>query len=359
MYLQHIQLTNYRSHAAAAFGFSHRITAFTGRNGSGKTNLLDAIGYLSSLRSFLSHVDQNHVHRGADFFSIRGLFYKNQTRYEITCSFRITEGKRVLENGNPYARLSAHIGKYPMVLIAPHDGELVAGGSEVRRKFFDQVISQTDPAYLNDLVAYQQTLQQRNALLSRFFNSRTWDEDWIALYDEKLAETGTRIVMRRQHFMQTFRPAMAAAYAQLAGEESVELDYHSQLSEQNLLDLLKNTRQQDRHLQRTTAGPHRDDYYFGLNKSELKKTGSQGQQKSFIAALKLAQYRFVEQETGITPILLLDDLFDKLDDLRVNRLLQIIARSGNGQVFITDAREDRTRQALSAAGLDFEIMPIE
>ncbi|GIV36649.1 MAG: DNA replication and repair protein RecF [Cyclobacteriaceae bacterium] len=359
MYLRHVQLNNYRSHAAVSFDFSHRVTAFTGLNGSGKTNLLDAIGYLSMLRSFLSHADQNHVRHGADYFSIKGIFVKQNSFYEVVCCFRTGQGKSVFENGNAYQRLSTHIGKYPSVLIAPQDLELVNGSSEVRRKFFDQVISQTSPTYLQDLLAYQHTLQQRNSLLTRFYETHTWDEDLMETYEEKLADTGSRLVACRQAFMNAFYPALATAYATLAGDEKAGAHYRTELAGQDFLKLLKANRQKDRLLQRTSAGPHRDDYDFLLNGSEIKKTGSQGQQKSFIAALKLAQYQYIKQQTGIVPILLLDDLFDKLDDHRVSRLLQSLGENNLGQIFITDAREDRTRQALARAGLDFEIVRVE
>ncbi len=359
MYLRHIQLNNYRSHAAVSFSFSHRVTAFTGLNGSGKTNLLDAIGYLSVLRSFLSHADQNHVRHGTDYFSIKGIFVKHNSSSEIVCYFRIGQGKTVSENGHPYQRLSAHIGKYPSVLIAPQDLELVTGSSEVRRKFFDQVISQTNPAYLQDLLAYQHTLQQRNSLLIRFSVTHTWDEDLMETYEEKLADTGSRLVACRQAFIRAFYPSLVTAYATLADDEKAEVRYRTELAGQDFLKLLKASRQKDCLLQRTSAGPHRDDYEFILNGSEIKKTASQGQQKSFIAALKLAQYQYIEQQTGIVPILLLDDLFDKLDDQRVSHLLQNLAAKSHGQVFITDAREDRTRRALDLAGLDFEIVPIK
>lgn len=358
MFLNHIQLTNYRNHAAVSLHFSHRVTAFTGLNGSGKTNLLDAIGYLATLRSFLSHADHHHVRHGTDFFAIRGVFERQGMQYEVACQFRAGQGKTVTENGIPYQRLSAHVGKYPMVLIAPQDMELISGSSEIRRKFFDQVISQTNPAYLHDLLTYQHTLQQRNSLLSRFYETRTWDEDLLETYDEKLVDAGTRIASCRQNFMQTFAAALAEAYTQLGREEQASVQYQSRLLENSFPMLLRANRQQDRHLMRTTVGPHRDDFIFFMNGSEIKRTGSQGQQKSFVAALKLAQYQYMLGQTGVAPMLLMDDLFDKLDDLRVSRLLTIIANQGSGQVFITDAHLERTLQVLTAAHLDFEIMPV-
>lgn len=359
MYLHTIQLVNFRNYADATFGFSRQVTAFTGLNGSGKTNLLDAIYYLSALRSFLSHSDQHHLRHGTDFFSIRGEISRNDVRHVLFCQFRVGEGKAVSVDGKSYQRFSAHVGKYPMVLIAPQDMELITGGSEIRRKFLDQVISQVDASYLQDLVVYQHTLQQRNSLLSHFYITQTWDEDLLLTYDEKLIDTGTRIVQRRASFTADFQLHISNAYEALSGREKVGMLYRSEISDQDFASLLLACRSRDRTLHRTTIGPHRDDFIFKMDNHELRKTGSQGQQKSFIAALKFAQYIHIMLHNGFPPILLMDDLFDKLDDVRVNRLLKLTVAEGNGQVFITDARGERTRQALMKAGLDFEMMELD
>lgn len=356
MYLHTIQLVNFRNYADATFGFSRQVTAFTGLNGSGKTNLLDAVYYLSALRSFLFHSDQHHVRHGTDFFSIRGEFTRKDARHVVACQFRAGEGKVASEDGKPYLRLSEHIGKYPMVLIAPQDMELINGGSEVRRKFFDLVISQVDSAYLQNLVKYQHDLQQRNSLLGRFHATQTWDEDLLLTYDEKLCETGCKIVKRRIEFAEGFQSFFLDAYHELSGGEAVEVIYRSELKDGDFLSLLLASRTRDRSMQRTTVGPHRDDFIFRLNNHELRKTGSQGQQKSFIAALKLAQYAHIRLHAGFPPVLLMDDLFDKLDDIRVNQLLKLVATENKGQVFITDARDERTRHALMKAGVDFEVI---
>lgn len=355
MYLHHIQLINYRNYPEASYAFSRQVTAFTGLNGTGKTNLLDAIYYLSALRSFLSYADQNVMRHGTDFFFICGEFTRHHTRHTIRCQFKVGAGKEVSEDGTPYQRFSAHVGRYPMVLIAPQDMELITGGSEVRRKFFDQVISQVDAVYLQNLMIYQHTLQQRNSLLDHFNRTQTWDEDLLLAYDEKLTDSGNKLIQRRKLFIENFQTELVNAYFKLSGQESVQVLYRSDISGDDFASVLLTARPRDRVLQRTTAGPHRDDYIFMMNGQELKKSGSQGQQKTFIAALKLAHYAHILEHTGFAPVLLMDDLFDKLDDIRVNRLLQLIA-TNKGQVFITDAREERTRQALLKADLDFEII---
>lgn len=359
MYLHTIQLVNFRNYAEASFGFSRQVTAFTGLNGSGKTNLLDAIYYLSALRSFLLHADQHHLRHGTEYFSIRGEITRSDIRYVLFCRFRTGEGKLVSVDGKPYQRFSEHVGKYPMVLIAPQDMELITGGSEIRRKFIDQVISQVDASYLQDLMVYQHTLQQRNSLLSHFHHTQTWDEDLLLAYDEKLIETGSRIVQRRALFTADFQSHISNAYEALSGREKVSMHYLSDISDHDFATLLLGCRSRDRALQRTTVGPHRDDFVFRLDNYELRKTASQGQQKSFIAALKLAQYIHIRLHTGFPPVLLMDDLFDKLDDARVNRLLKLLISEGIGQVFITDARGERTRQALIQAGLDFEMVELD
>ncbi len=359
MYLHTIQLVNFRNYAEAAFGFCRQVTAFTGLNGSGKTNLLDAIHYLSALRSFLLHADQHHLRHGTDFFSIRGEVTRNEARHVLFCQFRAGEGKVISVNGKPYERLSEHVGKYPVVLIAPHNMELITGGSEVRRKFLDQVISQVDASYLQDLIVYQHTLQQRNSLLSHFHHTQTWDEDLLLAYDEKLIDSGTRIVQRRASFAADFQLLVNQAYEKLSGRERVEVLYRSEIAGHDFALQLLSCRSRDRALQRTTVGPHRDDIIFRLDGHDLRKTGSQGQQKSFIVALKLAQFARIRLHNGFPPVLLMDDLFDKLDDVRVNQLLKLVATESEGQVFITDARGERTRQALTKAGLDFEIVELD
>lgn len=359
MYLHKIQLVNFRNYAEASFGFSRQVTAFTGLNGSGKTNLLDAIYYLSALRSFLLHADQHHLRHGTACFSIRGEITRMGMRQVLFCQFRTGEGKVISVDGKPYQRFSEHVGKYPMVLIAPQDMELITGGSEIRRKFIDQVISQVDASYLQDLMVYQHALQQRNSLLSHFHNNHSWDEDLLLAYDEKLIETGSRIVQRRALFIADFQSHISKAYEALSGRESVSILYRSDIYDNDFASLLLACRSRDRALQRTTTGPHRDDFIFRLDNHELRKTASQGQQKSFIAALKLAQYMRIRLHNGFPPVLLMDDLFDKLDDVRVNRLLKLVADEGIGQIFITDARGERTRQALVKAGLNFEMMELD
>ncbi len=346
MRLEKLQLVNFKNYSAAELDFSAKINVLVGKNGSGKTNLLDAIHYLSFTKSAFSASDHQNIHLGKNHFFLRGNINVASRYQEITCGVQIGLKKSFKEEGSEYQKLSEHIGKYPVVLIAPDDVDLVREGSESRRKFFDSLISQIDKTYLESLIQYTHYLKQRNSLLKMF--QEKGSVDWVALesYDHALIPLGITIYNRRKVFVKEFLPVFNQFFNFLVSEEEIsDLRYVSGLREINFSDGLKSSRNKDVAIQRTSFGIHRDEFEFTLGHGDLKRLGSQGQQKSFVIALKLAQAQIVKSHKGFSPILLLDDIFDKLDDYRIARLLELI-KNDLGQLFITDARPDRTQGLL-------------
>lgn len=345
MYLEKLQLINFKNYAEEVVNFSSRINVLVGKNGSGKTNLLDAIHFLSMTRSAFTS-DSFCAKQGAPFFTVKGWFKTEKNTDEILCSLQAGSKKIIRDNGNDYQKLSDHIGKYPVVLIAPDDTELVKEGSESRRKFFDSIISQLDKIYLDALLQYNNALRQRNSLLKMFAESGSFDPIVIESYDRILIQSGELIFKKRQSFLEEFIPVFRKYYAFIVADESTDLVHKSDLYKSEFLKGLNDNRQRDLYLQRTNFGIHKDDYQFVLENGDLKRLGSQGQQKSFIIALKLAQFEIMARQKNFKPILLLDDIFDKLDDFRIAKLLQLIRQDVLGQLFITDARPDRTATLL-------------
>jgi DNA replication and repair protein RecF len=346
MHLTQLQVLNFKNYEEANLHFSSRINVLVGKNGSGKTNLLDAIYYLSLTKSAFSSSDPQCILHGQNYFMVKGKFQIDSKSKEIASSVQIGSKKVFLEDGSEYEKLSEHIGKYPVVLIAPDDVDLVKEGSEMRRKFFDSIISQLDKRYLEDLMQYNHALKQRNSLLKMF--SERGNPDWIVLesFDQVLVKLGKSIFERRDLFAKEFLPVFKRYFQFIVEDnEETDLEYKSELKAKDFAKELVSTRQKDMARQRTSFGIHRDDYQFSLGASDLKKLGSQGQQKSFIIALKLAQFEIVKEHKGYKPILLLDDIFDKLDDFRIDRLLELI-KLDLGQLFISDARPERTKGLL-------------
>jgi DNA replication and repair protein RecF len=323
--------------------FSSRINVFVGKNGSGKTNLLDAIYYLGFTKSAFSSSDQQCITLGQTSLFARGSFRNGSNISHVATNIQLGAKKIFKENADEYQKLSDHIGKYPIVIIAPDDVDLVREGSEVRRKFFDGIISQLDKVYLESLMRYNQALKLRNGLL-RMYSERATTVDWAAIesYDRLLITLGTSIFVRRSEAIQEFLPVFEKYYGFLVDkDEQALIRYSSELTQTEFETGLVVNRRKDAILLRTCFGIHRDDYEFDLGGEALKKFGSQGQQKSFVIAMKLAQFEILEKHKGFKPILLLDDIFDKLDDFRIARLLELI-KSDFGQLFITDARPERT-----------------
>jgi DNA replication and repair protein RecF len=360
MHLETLYLFSFKNYLEVNLRFSPRINVLVGKNGSGKTTLLDAIFYLGFTKSAFSSSDQQCITQGQSYFIIKGEFRADSEIHEIACSVQMGSKKIFKEDLLEYPKLSEHIGKYPIVLIAPDDVDLVKEGTEQRRKFFDGLISQLDKIYLENLIQYNQALKLRNALL-KMYSDKGSAVDWLAVesYDKIMIELGELIFRRRSDFAQEFLPVFQKYYRYLVeNSESAEVRYWSALKDKGFLQGLLHSRQKDVAIQRTSFGIHRDDYEFLLANDALKKFGSQGQQKSFVIALKLAQFEILEKHKGFKPILLLDDIFDKLDDFRIARLLELI-KSEFGQLFITDARPERTKGLLDHINVSSTIFTID
>lgn len=359
MQLKSLQLVDFKNYAQARVDFSSKINVLVGKNGSGKTNMLDAIYYLAFTKSAVSPNDNACIRHGREHFFLKGLFEQGGRTSEVSVGFQ-TGGKKIFKNGvNEYQKLSDHIGKYPVVLIAPDDTDLVKEGSEVRRKFFDSIISQLDHLYLESLIQYQQGLRQRNGLLKLFAETNRVDINALEAYDVLLSSLGKSIYGKRRGFIGDFAGVFKRYYKFIAEQDDSGVIYNSDLNTIDYEAGLKNSRPRDMALQRTSFGIHRDDYLFTLAPGDLKKIGSQGQRKSFIIALKLAQFDILKRHKGFNPLLLLDDVFDKLDDFRIERLLRLIKNDELGQLFITDARPDRTVALLKEIDVPSSVFTVE
>jgi DNA replication and repair protein RecF len=361
MRLEKLTVFNFKNYEETQLAFKGNIHCFLGKNGSGKTNLLDAVYYLSFTKSSTSSSDSQNIRFEQNQFFIKGSFVKNNKTAEVICSFQQGQKKVVKENELECSKFSEHIGKYPVVMVAPQDIELIWDGSEVRRKFYDSLISQLDRSYLDHLISYTAYLRQRNSALRFFSEKGKVDNDLLASYDQVLIPASTYIFNKRKEFIAEFVPRLIQHYRFLSDEpsEEVSIQYRSDLEEMSWAEALKKNLNRDLALQRTTTGVHRDDFLFYLNGNELKRFGSQGQQKSFLIGLKLAEFDSININKGLKPILLLDDIFDKLDDFRINKLMQLVARENFGQIFITDARPGRTNEILRQSGIEAELFELE
>jgi len=360
MRLEKLSLFNFKNYEEIQIVFQGNIHCFLGKNGSGKTNLLDAIYYLSFTKSFLTSSDTQNIRISQNQFFIKGAFSRSQKTSEVICSFQQGQKKVIRENDSDYLKFAEHIGKYPVVIVAPQDIELIWDGSEVRRKFFDSLISQVDRAYLDHLITYAAFLKQRNSALRFFSEKGKVDHDLLETYDQKLLPAADYIYKKRKDFIKDFIPRLINHYRFLAdnGSEEISVQYRSDLEEMNWKEGLKKNLSRDLALQRTTSGIHRDDFLFFLNNNELKRFGSQGQQKSFLIGLKLAEFESITVIKSIKPILLLDDIFDKLDDSRIYKLMQLVARESFGQIFITDTEEKHITDELGTKDGLFDIFKI-
>jgi DNA replication and repair protein RecF len=359
MYLQQLSVINFKNYTEAELNFSEGVNAFTGNNGAGKTNLLDAIHYLSLCKSYFNPIDSQQIKQGADFFIINGTFNKNESKEAIACGVKRNQKKQFKRNKKDYQRLADHIGLFPLVMVSPYDISIIIEGSEERRKFIDNVISQTDNHYLDELIVYNKVLINRNALLKRIADTGRYDPELLAVFDEQLIASGSRIFEKRKAFMENFTVIFNKHYQFLSEDaEQVDLVYESQLLQDNFASLLKKSTERDRALERTTTGIHKDELQFAIHGMPMKKFGSQGQQKSFLIALKLAQYSFLYQQKGFKPLLLLDDIFDKLDDNRVTKLMQMVSNNDFGQVFITDTSAGKVENIFSSIGVELKLFKV-
>ncbi|MFL3660224.1 MAG: DNA replication/repair protein RecF [Polaribacter sp.] len=359
MYLKKISLVNFKNLEAQSFDFQHKINCFVGDNGVGKTNILDAIYYLSFAKSYFNSVAIQNIRHGASFFMVEGDYIIENRNEKIVCSLKKGQKKVLKRNGTIYEKFSEHIGQLPLVIISPADRDLVTDGSDTRRKFIDGVISQQDKRYLLDLLAYNKILSQRNALLKYFAANRTFDALNLSVYDEQLSEYGTRIYEVRKAFLEKFIPIFNEKYQIISNDkERVDLVYKSQLNEFSMKNLLQKSLEKDKILQYTTAGTHKDDLSFEIGEYPIKKFGSQGQQKSYLIALKFAQFEFIKQQSNLVPILLLDDIFDKLDESRVLQIINLVNNDEFGQIFITDTHSDRTENIVKQSNKPYKIFKL-
>ena len=359
MFIKNLKLFNFKNHSEKSFDFSPEINCFVGNNGAGKTNILDALYYLSMAKSFLGNLDAQNILHESDFFAIEAEI-QGEEKNDIIKVQLPKEGKKIIKkNDKTYERIADHIGFLPSVMISPYDSNLISDGSESRRKFLDVMISQTDSDYLFALIQYQKTLQQRNALLKYFAKNRTFDLDSLEIYNEPLNKFGTQIFEKRQRFVASILPTIQHFYEIISkGNEKVTVIYESNLNEQNFEEILSENLEKDRVLTYTSRGIHKDDLRFVMNGNLIKKFGSQGQQKSFLIALKLAQIKRIKDITNKNPILLLDDIFDKLDDNRVSQLIELVNEQNFGQIFITDTHKERTESVVKRINEESKIFEI-
>ncbi|MDV6169872.1 DNA replication/repair protein RecF [Flavobacterium sp. DG1-102-2] len=343
MYLKNLSLLNYKNIAEANYEFDPKINCFTGKNGVGKTNVLDAIYHLAYGKSYFNPMAVQNIKHGEEFFVIDGNFEKDSRNEQIVCSLKKGMKKVLKRNGKIYDKFSEHVGFIPLVIISPSDNDLITEGSETRRKFIDSVISQLDSSYLQELINYQKVVSQRNALLKYFALNHTFDKDTLSIYNEQLDTLGHALFEKRKQFLEDFIPIFNKHHQSITDSaEAVSVVYDSHLHDKKLLNLFDESLQRDRVLQYTSVGIHKDDLLFEIDGHPIKKFGSQGQQKSFLIALKLAQFEFIKKQSGVLPILLFDDIFDKLDETRVSKIVTMIDDKVFGQIFISDTHPERT-----------------
>ncbi len=357
MILKELSIINYRNIAEAELKFSHKLNCFVGKNGVGKTNLLDSVYYLSFCKSAINPIDSQNIRHDTDFSIIKGKYVSDVESNEvIACGLKRKHKKSFKRNEKEYNRLSDHIGFIPLVMISPSDSQLISGGSEERRRFLDQVISQYDPTYLSYLIRYNRALEQRNVLLKR---EEPTDSELFDVFEEVMAEIGERIYKKRFDFVNSFVPIFQKYYELISGgDEKVQIDYISHADRGSLLDTIKGGRAKDLIMGYSLHGIHKDDLILKLGDYGIKKEGSQGQNKTCLIALKFAQYVFLRKNENETPLLLLDDIFDKLDVNRVEKIIKVVSGDDFGQIFITDTNReniDRIFQSIQGDYLLFNV----
>lgn len=359
MNLNKLSLINYKNFESQTFTFDSKINCFVGQNGVGKTNALDAIYHLAFGRSYFNPIATQNIKHDEDFFVVEGIFDKANRQEKIVVSLKKGQKKIIKRNGKIYEKFSDHIGFVPLVIISPADRDLIVEGSDIRRKFLDSVISQSDKTYLQNLISYNKVLGQRNALLKYFALNNTFNAQTLEIYNEQLDTYGSYIFNARETFLKTFIPIFKSRYQVISNHnEEVALNYKSDLFEDDLKTLLKANLSKDKVLQYTSVGIHKDDLNLDIETHPIKKFGSQGQQKSYLIALKLAQFDFVKQQSGVTPILLLDDIFDKLDEQRVSQIIQLVDDDHFGQIFISDTHPERTENVVKQIHQSYKIFKL-
>lgn len=357
--LQNISLTQFKNYKQKEFLFNEKVIAICGNNGIGKTNLLDAIHYLCFTKSYFTKTDANNVMHGEQGFRVFGQMQKNHESFVINCVLRETGKKELQVNGVLSAKFSSHIGEFPLVMIAPDDVALITDGSEERRKFVDTLICQLNADYLQQLITYNKVLLQRNSLLKQFAETQQRNLPLLEVLDDQLMEAGNKIFLLRNKVLQTLLPLVGKYYTEIAAqEEGLALQYESSLHTQTFSQLLQQNREKDFLSQRTNGGIHKDDLSFTLQDEPFKQTASQGQRKSLLFALKLAEFDMLQKSKGFSPLLLLDDIFEKLDAQRMQNLLQKVCIENEGQVFITDTHAERLHSHLSHLKISYQLIEL-
>lgn len=358
MILEHISVLHYKNIEQADLDFSPKINYFLGKNAMGKTNLLDAIYYLSFCKSHSNPIDTQNISHKQEFALLQASYlFEEEHREHFFCSIRHKHKKQFKRDKREYERLSDHIGVLPLVIVSPADTELIAGGSEFRRKFVDVILSQFDKEYLHSLIRYNKALMQRNALLKSDYPV---EESLYEIWEEQLAQDGKVIHSKRRKFVEDFTPVFQKYYHRIASsDENILFEYESQLNESELLGLLKEKRNRDQILGYTSVGIHKDDLEMRIGEYSIKRVGSQGQNKTYVIALKLAQFDMMAQMGYTTPILLLDDIFDKLDSFRVEQIIQIVSEDKFGQIFITDTNRKYLDDIIKKVNQNFHLYQVE
>ncbi len=363
MFFTKISLTDYKNYQKRTFNFTERLVGICGLNGKGKTNLLDAINYLCFTKSYFTKSDVLNTHFDQEGFRLEGELQNEieENNYQkIVCIYRSSQKKEFYLNDVAYEKFSQHIGKFPCVIIAPDDIGMITGGSEERRKFLDTLISQLDSEYLQQLITYNKLLLQRNTFLKIEAQKSTFDFALLETFDLQLLEPANYIHRVRHEFCEKLFPLVQQFYKSISGNnEVVTLEYNSLLNENNFEELLIASRQKDRLTQRTNIGIHKDDLIFLLHENIFKTIASQGQRKSLLFACKLAEFEILKTVKTFPPLLLLDDVFEKLDESRIKNLLKYVCKENNGQVFITDTHADRLEEALSQYGNTVQIIDLK
>jgi len=359
MHLESLHLVNFKNYLETEVSLSAGINCFVGKNGAGKTNILDAVHYLSICKSYMNVVDRQNIRFDQPFFVIQGNWIKDDVSMNINCAVKLGAKKVFRRNKKEYEKLADHIGQFPAVMISPYDRDLISEGSELRRKWMDGIISQFDRKYLESIQRYAKVLAQRNALLKNMAEHRLFDPEAIEVWDIQLIRLGNEIYKKRKAFLEEFIPVFQKHYDAIGSEEEeVHMVYRSQLNEASFDHLLKEFQKKDAFTRYSNAGTHKDDLIFQIKGHPVKKFGSQGQQKSFIIALRLAQYEWLKSHLGVSPVLLLDDIFDKLDHSRVEKLMKLVANNFFGQVLVTDTDLERVQTIFSNSDLESKLFVV-
>ena len=359
MHLQNLHLVNFKNYEEAEIHLSNGINCFVGKNGVGKTNILDAVHYLSICKSYMNVVDRQNIRFDQPFFVIQGDWVKEDVNVNIHCAVKVGAKKIFRRNKKEYEKLADHIGQFPAVMISPYDRDLISEGSELRRKWMDGIISQFDRRYLADIQKYIKVLVQRNALLKNMAENRLFDRESIEVWNVQMIELGNRIYEKRKNFLEEFIPVFQKHYDSIGlVNEEVHMVYNSQLNDGSFEKLLQESERRDAQTRFSNVGTHKDDLIFQIKGHPVKKFGSQGQQKSFIIALRLAQYEWLKNHLGVLPVLLLDDIFDKLDHSRVERLMKLVANNFFGQVLVTDTDLKRVQTIFADSDLESKLFEV-